>query len=118
MTIMRNAYGPVIEFNGLLWVPVHPGVTFGHLGYIPSFLNLANPEPAAKQIDANYRHGGGWTSFKGFKLLEDGSLQYPGDPPTRILYKTALRNETIHFYQHQWLRITQPDGSWEVCRLD
>ena len=118
MPIARNAFGPVIAFNGLLWVPMHPGVTFEHLGFIPSFLNLSNPEPAAKQIDANYGHGGGWTPFKGFKLVEDDNLKYPGDPTTRVLYKTSLREERIFFYQHQWLRIAQPDGSWEVSRLD
>ena len=120
----RNAYGPLILFNGLIWVPTHPGVTFDHLGYIPTFLDADNPKPAATQIDANYGHGGGWRPFNGFKLEEDGALKYPGDPPTRLLYKTMLPAsddrpiEYIFFYQHSWLRVAHDDGWWEVSRLD
>ena len=121
----RNAYGPFILFNGMVWVPTHPGVHFDMLGFIPTFLSSEDPRPAAQQIDSNYGHGGGWRAFPGFTLLEDGNLKYPGDPPTCMLYKTMLpsiegkrEEEFIFFYQHSWLRIAQPSGSWEVCRLD
>lgn len=107
----------IVAFNGLLWEPVHPQAHFDMLGYIPTFLSLSDDRPAAIQIAENYRFGG-WHPFPGFKLLPDGSLKYPNDPPTRVLYKTKLRSEEIFFYEHAWLRIAQPDGSWEVSRLD
>jgi len=120
----RNAYGPAIIFNGLTWVPMHPGVTFEMLGFIPSFLSIEDERPASQQIAASYISG--WpvfhnSSYKdGFKLMEDGSMsiKYPGDPATLCLYMTKLRDEYIYFYQHAWLRISQPDGSWEIARLD
>src|SRR5215472_11696277 len=119
-----NTYGPVITCNGLTWVPMHPGVTFEMLGFIPSFLSIEDERPARDQIAASYISG--WPVFHnsshkdGFKLTEDGSMsiKYPGDPPTLCLYMTKLRNEYIYFYQHAWLRISQPDGSWEIARLD
>jgi len=119
-----NAYGPAIIFNGLTWVPMHPGVSFDMLGLIPSFLSVEDERPAAQQIASSYISG--WPVFntestkKGFKVLEDGSgdLQYLEDPRTRCLYMTKLRDEYIYFYQHAWLRISQPDGSWEIARLD
>src|SRR5262249_11094334 len=119
-----NAFGPAIVFNGLTWVPMHPGVSFDMLGFIPSFLSASDERPAREQIAAS--NISGWNPFNtnrtkgGFSLLEDGSgdLQYPGDPRTRCLYMTKLREEYIYFYQHAWLRISQPDGTWEVARLD
>jgi hypothetical protein len=105
-------------FNGLLWIPAVPGATFEMLGYIPSFLSVEDERPASKQIDSAYGHGGGWQPFKGFALMEDGNLKYPEDPPTRILFTSNLREEKLFFYEHQWFRIEQPDGTWEVCRLD
>jgi len=117
-----DTYGPVISCNGLDWVPTFPGVTFDILGYIPTFLSIESPLRASKQIDRSYRHGGGWRPFKGFELevAEGGfvGMRYPRDPLVHLLYKTKLRKEHIFFYQHQWLRIAQPNGSWEVCRLD
>src|SRR5215472_6989336 len=118
MSRSRNAYGWAIEFNGLIWVPMHPGVTSEMLGFIPSFLSTTDDRSAVHQINTNYLHGGGWRPFKGFKLMEDGALKYPEDPPVRVLWATKLREEQIHFYQHSWVRITQPDGGWEICRLD
>lgn len=105
-------------FNGLVWVPVHPGATFDMLGYIPAFLSFDDKRPAAEQIAANYKHCGGWTPFKGFEIWEVNRLKYPGDPPIAPLFRSKLRDEDLWFYQHAWFRIVQPDGTWEVCRLD
>jgi hypothetical protein len=106
-----------IIFNGLAWVPLHPQAQFEMLGYIPTFLSVDDSRPAAAQIQSNYPFGD-WSPFPGFTLLATGNLKYPGDPPTQALWETKLREELITFYQHAWLRITQPDGTWEVCRLD
>jgi hypothetical protein len=110
--------GTLHFYNGIIWEQVHPKANFDQLGFIPSFLDASNPLPAAQQIDRAYSHGGGWRPFFGFKLMEGGELKYPEDPPIRCLWRTQLRDETIHFYQHSWLRITQPDSSWQVCRID
>lgn len=95
----------------------HPRMTHEALGFLPHFLSEANPEKAAKQIDANYQHGGGWNSFKGFTMTERG-LEYPGDPPIVLLAEAQLRDETIRLYQHAWVAIVQPDGSFDVARID
>jgi hypothetical protein len=102
----------------MLWEPKHPRARPEWLGFLPSFFSESNPEPAAKQVDRNYSHGGGWQPFNGFKMNEAGELVYPGDPPMRLLYEARLRDEVLRFYDGQWLAIMQPDGSFEVSRVD
>lgn len=88
------------------------------LGYIPQFLSEKDPRPAREQFDEAYKHGGGWQPFSGFTMLKNGDMQYPGDPPTRMIAIGALRDESIRVYEHAWVAIVQPDGSYEVCRMD
>lgn len=107
-----------IIFNGLIWVPTRPEYTFDMLGFIPGFFDIDNPLLAAQQIDRAYGHGGGWRPFMGFALMKNGDLKYPEDPPTKLLYRSFLRDEALFFYQHSWFRIEQPDGGWQVARLD
>ena len=102
----------------MVWIKRHPQATFEMLGYLPAFVGDADPRPAREQFNTSYSHAGGWAPFKGFKMLPNGDLSYPGDPPTRLLYETKLRNETIRFYEHAWVAIVQPDGKFEVCRMD
>jgi hypothetical protein len=93
-------------------------MTPDHLGYVAFFLNIDDPRPAREQFDTAYRHGGGWSPFKGHAMLPNGNLKYPGDPPTRLLAETRLRDEVIRFYEHSWIAIVQPDGGYEIARLD
>lgn len=102
----------------IVWVLLHPGVTMESLGFIPLFLNEDDPRPAREQINEAYKHGGGWFHFSGFEMLESGDLQFPGDPPIKRLAMTVFREEEISLYEHSWLVIKQPDGSWEVARID
>jgi hypothetical protein len=102
----------------MLWKKKHPQATMDMLGFLPMMFDDLDPRPAAEQANANYSHGGGWKSFPGHKMLPNGNIQYPGDPPTRLLFETQLRDETIRFYEHAWVAIIQPDGSFEVCRMD
>jgi len=94
------------------------------LGYIPQMLSEADPRPAKEQLDEGYRHGGGWQPFPrhiggtGFAMLPSGNMQYPDDPETQLLAETRLRDETIRVYLHAWVAIVQPDGSFEVARMD
>lgn len=101
----------------MIWTLKHPQATTAMLGYIPSFLNENDPRPAREQIDANYRHGGGWSPFKGHTMVE-GALEYPNDPPMVLLAETRLRDEIIRVYDASWVAVVQADGGYEVARLD
>lgn len=104
--------------NGIFWEAKHPQANIDMLGYIPQFVSLHDPRGAVEQFDDNYRSGGGWTSFKGFDMLDNGNMQYPGDPQTRLLYEARLRDETIRVYESAWVAVIQPDGSFDVARMD
>lgn len=99
------------------WIMLHPKMTLEHLGYIPYWLDEANPKSAREQLNDGY-HFGGWRPFPGFKLMDDNSLTYPGDPPMRPLARAKLRDELVVFYPHSWVGVIQPDRSFEVCRMD
>ncbi len=101
----------------MTWRLLNPRVTPEHLGLIPHFLDEDDPRPAKEQFNERYVFGG-WQPFEGFTLRKDNSLMYPGDPPTRPLAQTKLRDELVVFYDHQWVAIIQPDRSFEVCRMD
>lgn len=97
----------------------HPAATGEMLGYVPLFFSEADPRSAKEQIDANYAHGGGWSPFKGFTMRPDGScLDYPGDPPQRLIAEAKLHKETLRLYDCAWLAIVQEDGSYEIARID
>lgn len=94
----------------------HPRATQAMVGpYLPHFWSEEDPRPA--KVQANEKYVSGWNKFEGFRMTEHG-LEYPGDPPTLLLAEAKLREETIQFYQHSWVAIVQPDGSFEVCRMD
>lgn len=100
------------------WIKKHPEATLGMMGYIQGFLSEFDPRPAREQFDSAYAHGGGWLPSRGFKLLPNGNIRYPGDPEVRMLFEAKLREETIRFYEHAWVMILQPDGRFEICRMD
>lgn len=89
-----------------------------YLGYIPGFLSESDTRPAREQFNDGYAHGGGWMPFNGFRMHPNGNIQYPGDPETKLLAEAKLRDETIRVYEHAWVAIVQPDGSFEVSRMD
>ena len=101
----------------MIWIMKHPMATPDMLGYLPQFLSERDPRPAREQFDDNYRNGGGWRPFKGF-VMHDNGLKYPGDPLMPLLAETKLRDETIRFYLSSWVAIVQPDGSYEIARMD
>jgi len=107
------------------------GVTLEWLGLIPAFVNAYDPTPAAKQIDNNYQHGGGWRdTLKGWRKDEqhvlrydDGDKEFPPDPPLHPLFKAEHdlgggKMEELYFYDSAWMCIVQEDGSFEVSRID
>jgi hypothetical protein len=99
----------------------HPHMTTAQivwqLGYLPHFLSKDDLRSAREQLNANYKFGG-WQPFSGFKLMDDNSLEYTGDPPTIPIAQAKLRDELIVLYPHSWVAVIQPDRSFEVCRMD
>lgn len=98
------------------WEILDPRVTLDILGFIPEFLSDDDSRPAKEQFAANYVSG--WRPFNGFKMGEDHSISYPGDPTFPPLASTKLRDELICYYRSSWVAIIQPDGAYEVCRMD
>lgn len=98
------------------WEMLDPKMTLDVLGFIPEFLSEDDPRPAKEQFAANYVSG--WRPFNGFKKTADNSLIFPGDPAQPVIAQTKLRDELICFYPHSWVAIIQPDGTYEVCRMD
>lgn len=88
------------------------------VGLVSLFIVTDEAVPAAKQLDQGYAHGGGWSPFNGFIHEGDFILRYPGDPSMPPLAKCQLGDETILAYPHAWFAIFQPDGSFEVARMD
>lgn len=104
--------------NNPTWILMHPKATPEMLGRLPSFLDIDDPRLAKEQLDSNYQHGGGWRNFEGFKVIGDMKIQYPGDPAIPPIAITYLRDERIVMYPHAWVAIFQPDGNFEICRMD
>jgi len=99
----------------------HPRATREHLGLIPYMLNPDDPRIAKEQFDASYAHGG-WHPQPGFELKPNDDLQYlqyPDDPPLKPLAEIHWgRDERVLIYEYGYVAIIQPDGSFEVCRMD
>lgn len=104
----------------------HPaGSLWSIVGMIPEFADPSDPRPAAEQFDAAYQHGGGWKPYTpgDWVMSDGGAIQYkPGeedsDPPLVALAEARLRDETIRVYDMGLVSITQPDGSFQVSRMD
>jgi hypothetical protein len=94
----------------------HPGCSIEHWRYIPSFLFEDDPRPARVQFDERYAQG--WRPFKGFTKDNQDGLHYPEDPVQLPISEIFFRDERILLYPSSWVCIIQPDGSWEVCRMD
>ena len=105
----------MIEFTRL-----DPRLQEEDLGLLPHFLSETNPASAKEQINANYSHGGGWHSFKGFEVIDGrGTIKYPGDAPLKPLAEAKFRDDTmIRFYSGAWVAIFTADGGFDICRID
>lgn len=103
----------------MMFVARMRGATLDHMGYIPSFLFDEDPRPAAVQINERYVHGGWDTTWSSqFVMLDGDVLQWPQDPPQYPICELRLRDERIVLYPASVVAIIQPDGSFEVSRLD
>lgn len=107
----------------MIWIRKHPQATPEMLGYLPDIIIEDDPRGAKEQIADRYRYGGGWSDFKGHTMLPNGNLQYPEDPPTLLLFEAVLHQgkdneETLRFYQHSWIAVMRPDGTYAISRID
>ena len=103
----------------MMWRALDPRANLDQLGFIPNFLEENDPRPAAVQINDRYGFGGGWQPMPRFEMnIKTGVLRYPGDPALYPLFISKLRDEVIRVYPHAWVSILQPDGSYEVARMD
>ncbi|PWJ81520.1 hypothetical protein C7441_11052 [Pseudaminobacter salicylatoxidans] len=99
------------------WTMIHPQMTPDGLGYVPCFLSDDDPRPAREQFNERYVYGG-WRPNPGFTKDDRDFIQYPGDRALPPVAERKLRDERIVFYPGAVLSIIQPDGSYEIARLD
>jgi hypothetical protein len=98
---------------------LHPQASVEMLGYLPLFLNDDDQRPAVEQLDANYRHGGGWRPMQGWTFdPKTLAIRYPGDPTLKPIAEMRLRKERILVYPHDWVVVVQPDNSFQIARMD
>lgn len=98
----------------LIIIGLHPRAR-EMVGLIPTFLDVDDARPARDQF--NEKYVGGWNPFEGFKL--DGvNIVYPGDPPYEPVAYIPFRNEEIIIYRFAWVMIIQPNGDFEISRMD
>jgi hypothetical protein len=103
--------------TAIAWKLLHPRMTMDHLGYIPRFIDMDDPRPAAVQINENYISG--WTPMVRWEFTAGPNvIRYPNDPPLLPLATAELRGEKLFYYQGSWVCIVQPEGQFEVARLD
>jgi hypothetical protein len=86
----------------MMFLPRHPDATLEHMGFIPSFLDDADPRLPADR----------------FSMLDGDCLKFPGDPLLAPICELRMRDERIVLYPASVVAIIQPDGSFEVSRLD
>jgi hypothetical protein len=104
----------------MTWVQLDNRLHPADLGFLPEILLPEDKRPVREQLADRYAHGGGYNPFKGFKLDRmTMTLRYPGDPPFRPGAMTQIGDEQVYFYPHgAWLLILQPNGDFDVTRVD
>ena len=88
------------------------------LGFIPDFLDPDDPRSASAQFNERYAHGGGWNPMSAWKMGPTGEIRYPEDETLFPIAIGILHDGVIRVYPSAWVSITQPDGSFEVSRMD
>lgn len=114
-------------YQGVAWITRAPEL----LGFIPEFLNAADPDGAVEQLHKNYGHGGGWNKFEGFTLKYDdtplgATIKYPGDPVYREVARGALVRaeaavaiEEVIVFQGAWVCVRNfATGDYQIARMD
>ena len=97
-------------------------------GLLPEIIWQDDPRPAREQFNDRYAHGGGWNPMKGwlFKPGPDGeaTLVFQSNDEEddaeeyREMSRTTINSEILILFDCEFLAIVQPDGSFEVDRVD
>ena len=102
----------------LLFTLEHPRAHPEMLGMLPLIWDEADPRSAREQANDRYAHGGGWEPMEGF-TLRNTTLKYKLDAhPLLFIASAKLHDEIILLYSGAWVAIVQPDGTYEVARMD
>lgn len=101
-----------------IFTELRPG-GFQAAGYIPAMLEDAASAKAA--FNTHYEHGGGWRPLKGWvydPILR--TIKYPGDRALQPYLEARLTDcmELVLVYPFAWVCIVEPDGAYEVARVD
>jgi len=103
----------------MIWTALGRQPLLDVIGLLPEIFLDGDPRPAAEQAADRYAHGGGWRPQDGWELHPDGVAVYPGDPPQNALAMATLHdNEVLLVFPHSYVAIVQPDGSFEMARMD
>lgn len=94
-----------------------PGFRLAALGGLPAMLHPDDERTAIEQFHERYAHGGGWHPIPGF-TLHGNKLDYPGDPTLMPCVRMLFRDEIIYVYEYSIVAVVQPDGSFQVARMD
>lgn len=103
------------------WLPV----TGGAVGLLDRIFRTGDLRPAKEQIEERYHHGGGYRPIPGFNVDRD-TIVYPGDPENGeddevympIAFTSLNGVELVVLYEGGFVRISQPDGGFEIVRMD
>jgi hypothetical protein len=103
-----------------VWVALDKRFRPEHLGFLPDILTDHDSRPVKQQLEDRYAHGGGWRPINGMRLdRKTMIMRFPGDPPFKPAALTQIGEEVVIFYpQCSLLAVIQPDGKYEVCRVD
>ena len=103
-----------------IWAGLDPRFNMSWLGFLPDILTNEDPRSVKEQLEDRYAHGGGWRSIPGMKFNpKTWVMRFPGDSPFKPAAFTKIGSEMVIFYPNcSLLAIVQPDGTYEVTRVD
>jgi hypothetical protein len=103
----------------MTWTLINGG-SREYLGFIPDFVWPIDTRPVAAQFNDRYAHGGGWMPMNGWTMDEMVNICYPGNEPLAPMaqYRHEPTGEHVFVYQNAWVAIVQPNGKFEVSRMD
>jgi hypothetical protein len=103
-----------------LWLALDKRFRPEQLGFLPEILTDSDPRSVKEQLEDRYAHGGGWRPITGMHMNPETRVMYfPGDPPFKPAALTEIGEEVVIFYPLcSLLAVIQPDGSYQVTRVD
>lgn len=103
-----------------IWIALDARFHPEQLGFLPDILTSDDARPVKEQLEDRYRHGGGWRPIPGMSLnRKTMTMRFPGDPIFKPAAFTTIGKEIVVFYpQCSLLAVIQPDGKFEVTRVD